>query len=81
MKLFKKKETNQQIADRVFNLAKPIDCGIFPPPMDAQVAVNELCRYILGDDWYSVNPLCAEQINSEIIYEIECKLKKWKSKQ
>ena len=28
------------------------DYGILAPPMKAQVAVNELCRYFLGDDWY-----------------------------
>lgn len=75
MSIFKKKETNTEIADRIIKLTDGKDYGIFPPPMNAQVAVDELCRYLLGDDWYSVNPLCSEQINTEIVYEIECKYK------
>lgn len=78
--LFRKKETNKEIGERLFNLTNKQDYGIFPPPMDAQTAVDELCRYFLGEDWYSVNPLGAEQINTEIVYEIECKFKKYGAK-
>lgn len=80
MSLFRKKETNQEIGERLFKLTDQKDYGIFAPPMEAQVAVDELCRYFLGEDWYSVNPLSAEQINTEIVYEIECKFKKCKAK-
>lgn len=76
MSIFKRKETNHEIGERIFQLTDKKDYGIFPPPMEAQTAVNELCRYLLGDDWYSVNPLGAEQINTEIVYEIECRYKK-----
>lgn len=78
--LFRKKETNKEIGERLFNLTNKQDYSIFPPPMDAQTAVDELCRYFLGEDWYSVNPLGAEQINTEIVYEIECKFKKYRAK-
>lgn len=74
MKLFKRKETHQETSDRIIKLTDGKDYGIFPPPMKAQTAVDELCRFILGDDWYSVNPLGAEQINTEIVYTIERKL-------
>lgn len=74
--MFKKRETSKQIADRLIKLTNGKDCGIFPPPMKAQTAVDELCRYLLGDDWYSTNPLSAEQLNTEIVYEIECRYKK-----
>ncbi len=47
--------------------------------MKAQTAINELCRYFLGENWYAVNPTNTEQINTEIVYEIECKLKKYKA--
>lgn len=79
IKLFKKKhkKTDKQMRKRILKLCKDGDYGIFSPPMDAQVAVNELCRYLLGDDWYCVNPLCSEQINTEIVYEIE---KQYKNK-
>lgn len=79
MKIFKRKETNQEIAKRLLKLTDGKDYGIFAPPMKAQVAIDELCRYFLGEDWYSVNPISTEQINTEIVYEIECKLKKYKA--
>lgn len=74
--LFKKKETNQEIANRILELTDKKDYGMFSPPMKAQIAVNELCHFFLGDDWYSVNPINADQINTEIVYEIECRYKK-----
>ena len=80
MELFRRKETNKEIAERLIKLTDGKDYGIFSPPMKAQVAVDEVCRYFLGEDWYSVNPLCAEQINTEIVYEIECKFKKYKAR-
>lgn len=78
MGLFKRKqrETNRQIGERLYDLTDKGNYGIFPPPMKAQVALNELGRYLLGDDWYTVNPICTEQINTEIVYEIECRYKK-----
>jgi hypothetical protein len=72
---FKRKETNQEIIDRVLSLAEDVDCGLMPPPMDAQVALNELRRYILGEDWYVVNPISGKQCNTEIVAAIELKLK------
>lgn len=71
MKLFKKKEKCQERTDRILNLCKDVDCGMLTPPMDAQVALNELRRYFLGEDWYVVSPIGREQINTEIVYEIE----------
>ena len=71
-----RKETNEDIANRILSLAEPGDYGIFPPPMDAQVALNELCRFFLGDDWYCVLPIHTGQVNTEIVYEIESKYKK-----
>ena len=70
-----KKETNNDVAYRVLKLAEQGDYGIFPPPMNAQVALDELCRFFLGEDWYTINPISQEQINTEIVYEIECKYK------
>lgn len=78
MKIFKKKETNKEIAKRLLRLTDGKDYGIFAPPMKAQIAVNELCRYFLGKDWYSLNPISTEQINTEIVYEIERKFRKYK---
>jgi hypothetical protein len=44
--------------------------NIFNPPMDAQTAVDLLKDYLLGEDWYNVDPVSTEQINTEIVYEI-----------
>lgn len=61
----------------ILSLCEPGDYGIFAPPMKAQVALNELCRYLLGDDWYdpsgATNP---EQVNTAIVYEIESRYKR-----
>ena len=52
--------------------------------MKAQVAVDELCRYFLGDDWYDDSGAThPEQVNVKIVCEIEkrykgCKCKKTK---
>lgn len=79
-KLFKRRETEKEIRERVLRLAKEGEYGVFSPPMDAQTALNELCRYFLGEDWYSVNPVNQEQINTEIVYEIEMKYRKHRRK-
>lgn len=77
IRLFKIKETDSEMRKRIIDLAKPIDCGMLPPPMDAQVAMNELTKHLLGDDYYIVNPVNSEQGNTEIVYEIE---RRYKSK-
>lgn len=51
-------------------IEKQENYGIFLPPMEAQKAVDFLCRYILGENWYSVNPVSTRQINTEIVHEI-----------
>lgn len=44
--------------------------------MKAQTAVDELCRYFLGDDWYSLSGAThPEQINTDIVAEIEKRYK------
>jgi hypothetical protein len=48
--------------------------------MDAQVALNELCRYFLRDNWYTVMPMSCEQVNTEVVYEIERRYKGYKNK-
>ena len=79
-KLFKKRhaETDEEMKARILSLCKDGDYGLCPPAMDAQVALNELKRYLLGDDWYVVLPVNAEQCNTEIVYEIERRYKKYR---
>ena len=50
--------------------------NIFPPPLEAQEAINFLKDYLLGEDWYSNNPISTKQINVEIVDEILSKYSK-----
>ena len=44
--------------------------NIFPPPLDPQEALNFLQEYLLGEDWYIINPLSTAQANCELVYDI-----------
>lgn len=46
------------------------DCGIMQPPLNAQKALDILKDYLLGEDWYVVNPVNTEQCNTQLVYEI-----------
>lgn len=46
------------------------DCGILQPPLDAQKALYFLKDYLLGENWYVVNPVNTEQCNTQIVWEI-----------
>lgn len=71
------KETPEQTQERVLSLCydKDKDFGIIAPPMDAQVALNEIARHLLGSDYYTINSTNA-QGNTEIVYDIERKYKR-----
>lgn len=58
----------------ILSICKPGD--YITPPMKAQIAVDELCRYFLGEDWYDASGVTdTEQINTNIVAEIEQKYK------
>ena len=46
------------------------DCGLMQPPLDAQKALNFLKDYLLGEDWYVVNPVNTQQCNTQLVFEI-----------
>ena len=46
------------------------DCGLMQPPLDAQKALDFLKAYLLGEDWYVVNPVNTEQCNTQMVHEI-----------
>ena len=50
--------------------------NMFPPPLDAQEALNFLQKYLLGEDWYIVNPLTTAQANCEVVHDILYKYSK-----
>lgn len=72
------KETAEETRERVLSLTDNKDYGLISPPMDAQVALNELCRHLLGSNWCVVDPMSIEQVNTNIVYEIERKYKRVK---
>jgi hypothetical protein len=45
------------------------DDNVFPPGIDAQVAINFLANYLLGNDFYTICP-SNEQANTEIVDKI-----------
>lgn len=65
------RETSQETMKRILKLTNIKNDPDVIPYMKAQTAVNELCRFFLGEDWYVVDPLSAEQVNVNIVYEIE----------
>jgi len=44
--------------------------GIHPAPIEAEYALRVLCDYLLGEDWYVVDPLGPKQVNTCIVHEI-----------
>ncbi len=77
---FHKRETDKQIQERISKLCKNGDYAICPQPMNANVAINELKNFFLGEDWYVVMPIEHEQVITEIVYAIETKYKRLKVK-
>lgn len=65
------RETSQETIKRILKLTNIKNDPDVIPYMKAQTAVNELCRFFLGEDWYVVDPLSTEQVNVNIVYEIE----------
>ena len=65
------KETSLETMKRILKLTNIKNDPDVIPYMKAQTAVNELCRFFLGEDWYVVDPLSTEQVNVNIVYEIE----------
>jgi hypothetical protein len=55
------------------------DYGLCPAPMEAQVALDILSSYLLGDDWYTSLPVSVEQGNAILVEQILDKYsKKWR---
>ena len=69
---------DKMISERILKLTDGKDYGFCSPPMNAQVALNELCSHFLGEDWYTTMPESQEQVNTEIVYEIETRYKGYK---
>lgn len=61
----KAKEFKKQL-----HLSNDVDYGMYAPPTKAQEGLNILIKHLLGEDWYVVDSIGVEQVNSEAIYMI-----------
>ena len=53
--------------------------GLCPAPMEAQLALNILTDYLLGEDWYVVMPMNTKQVNACVVEQILDKYsKRWR---
>lgn len=50
--------------------------NIFPPNMQPVEAVDMLIEYLLGPDWYVVDPLAPKQVITQAVYDILFKYSK-----
>jgi hypothetical protein len=52
------------------------DCGLMQPPCKDALALQFIKDYLLGEDWYVVNPVNHEQCNTQLVHEILYKYSK-----
>ena len=64
-KLKAKRETDEELFKRIYALSDD------ESELDPQVALKELKRFFLGNDWYVVDPMNQKQCNVWIVYDIE----------
>lgn len=69
------KETPQETEKRLLKLTNIKTDPDVAPYIEPQVALDELCRFFLGEDWYVTDPLSTKQVNYWIVYDIERKFK------
>lgn len=58
------------IRKHILDIARDGNYGIMSPTMNAQTAINELCNFFLGEDYYAIS-INNEQVNTEIVHDIE----------
>lgn len=69
------RETPQETEKRLLKLTNIKNDPDVAPYIEPQVALNELCRFFLSEDWYVTDPLSTKQVNYWIVYDIERKFK------
>ena len=55
---------------KLFEILSDDTYGLCPAPMSADVALQILTPYLLGEDFYIVMPVLQEQANTEIVAAI-----------
>lgn len=63
MKVYKYNKSFEAIKNNICDTSY----GLCPAPMEAQQAVNILCDYLLGDDWYFAGSASVEQGNAMVV--------------
>ena len=71
-KIYKYNDSFQKVKQH----AQDKSYGMYPAPMSAQDAINILCDYLLGDDWYFAGSCGEEQGNAIIVDTILSKYSK-----
>ena len=72
----KKRERElEEIRKHILSLTDVKDYGICNPPMKPEVALDELFRYFLGEDYYCVLPQSYEQCITDLVYQVESNYK------
>ena len=69
------RETLQETEKRLLKLTNIKNDPDVAPYIEPQVALDELCRFFLGEDWCVTDPLSTKQVNYWIVYDIERKFK------
>ena len=82
-----KGESEEEIRNRVLKIADDVDCGIYSPPMRAKYALNELCNYLMGDNYYYntywpayYTKITRENKNAILLFDLERKYRRYKPK-
>ena len=87
---FKDEETDEDIRKRVLNLTG-VDIEEYDksnrwyvPPMDARIALNELCIHLMGNEYYYNNyrshlplQMTREEHNAVLLFDIESKSRRY----
>ena len=53
--------------EKFFKILENRECGIFPSSTPPLLALEVLVEYLLGEDWYVVDPLSSGQCNTVIV--------------
>ena len=74
----KKYKYNKSFEDLKENICDTF-YGLCPAPMEAQLALNILTDYLLGEDWYIAGSMSVDQANACVVEQILDKYsKQWR---
>lgn len=66
----KSDKVSKEYKKQTFDILMQRDDNIFPPGISEKTALDILQVWLLGEDWYVVDPLNGQQVNTEIVYQI-----------